>query len=538
MSSGPAAWPASWPASWAVRLGALAGWRRWLVAALLGAFGAAALPPVGLVAALVPAFSGLLWLVAGAGVRAALAAGWWFGLGHFAVGFYWVGSAFFVEAQLHGFLAAPAVLGLAAGMAVYPAAALGAAQAIGHRLGLRAWARALLFAALWMVGEWLRGWVFTGFPWNLMGTVWSGIDAMLQPAAWIGAWGLGLLSVAAAALPAQLAEGRRGRDLALSFGGIGLLAVMALAGGWRLADAEPPDLDGIRLRLVQPNIPQHLKWKPELRTGHVQRQLEMSRQTANGSAAPTHVIWAETSVPFNLAGDPPLQKVLGRGAPAGGLLIAGAPRAEGVPGATRRIWNSAHALNNAGDIVTTYDKQHLVPFGEYVPLRRIFSFSKLTQGRLDFSFGEGPRIVRLPGLPTASVLICYEVIFPDEVPGRDADGGGRPGWLLNLTNDAWFGVTSGPYQHLAAARLRAVEQGLPLVRVANTGISAVIDAHGRVRAELPLATAGVLDSGLPAALAPTAYARFGPLLAWLLALAMAACAALFGRQPPEPPAEP
>jgi apolipoprotein N-acyltransferase len=529
---------ATWPGTWAERLGALTGWRRWMVAALLGALAATALPPVGLVAALVPAFTGLLWLVAGARVRCALAAGWWFGLGHFSVGFYWVGSAFFVDAQLYGFLAAPAVLGLAAGMAIYPAAALGAAQAAGHRLRLRAWARALVLAALWMVGEWLRGWVFTGFPWNLIGTAWSGIDAMLQPAAWIGAWGLGLVSVAAAALPAQLAEGRRVRDLALAFGGLGLIAVMALAGAWRLQDAQTPDVEGVRLRLIQPNIAQHLKWKPELRTRHVQRQLEMSRQPAAAGAAPTHVIWAETSVPFNLAGDPPLQRVLGGGVPEGGLLIAGAPRADGQPGATRRLWNSAHALNADGEIVATYDKQHLVPFGEYVPFRSILKFSKLTEGRLDFAFGEGPRIIDLPGLPPASVLICYEVIFPDEVPGRDGTGGGRPGWLLNLTNDAWFGVTSGPHQHQAAARLRAVEQGLPLVRAANTGISAVVDAYGRVRGELALATAGVLDSGLPAALAPTAYARFGPLFAWLLALAMITGAALLGRQPRGPSARP
>jgi apolipoprotein N-acyltransferase len=510
------------------------GWRAWTTALGLGILAAAAMPPYGLVFALVPAFTGLVWLAERSRWQGAFAIGWLFGLGHFAVGFYWVASAFLVEAAIYGWMAPIAVIGLAAGMALFPAVAVTAASELARELKLDRWARALALAAFWTLAEWLRGQLFTGFPWNLMGTVWAASAPVLQAAAWVGVFGLGLVTVAAAALPAALADGDGRRRMAQASSGLAVLALIFAAGSARLAGAVEGFVAGANLRLVQPNIPQHLKWLPDLRTGHVRRQIEMSRKpAAAGEPAPTHVIWAETAVPFNLAADRPLQKVLGQAAPDGGLLIAGAPRAAGQ-GKDQQIWNSAHALTPAGVIVATYDKQHLVPFGEYVPLRQLFSgvlgFAKLTAGRLDFSFGTGPRVLELPGLPPASFLICYEVIFPDEVPGQGAAGRARPGWLLNLTNDAWFGVSAGPHQHLASARMRAVEQGLPLVRVANTGISAVIDGYGRVLAELPLGQAGVIDSRLPKALDATPFARFGEAATWVLILAALALSGLAGRR--------
>ncbi len=527
----------------ALRVTALSGWRGWALALGLGVLAAAATPPVGFVLALVPAFTGLAWLGERDAWRGNFAVGWMFGFGHFAAGFYWVASAFMVEADLYGWLAPFAVAGLAAGMALFPALSLAAAGELGRELQLSRWARALTLAAFWTLGEWLRGQVFTGFPWNLMGTVWVASDAVLQGAAWLGVFGLGLITVAAAALPAALGDGRGRRGFIQAISGLAVLAVIFTAGAMRLAEAEgspggSPDANqvaGVRLRLVQPNIAQHLKWQPELKVGHVRRLIDMSRQpSAAGQAAPTHVIWPETAVPFNLASDRALQKVLGQAAPAGGLLITGAPRAAGGAGAQTQLWNSAHALTPAGVIVATYDKQHLVPFGEYVPMRALFSgilgFDKLTQGRLDFSPGTGPGVLNLPGLPSAALLICYEVIFPGEVSSRAAAAHPRPGWLLNITNDAWFGVSAGPHQHLAAARLRAVEQGLALVRVANTGISAVIDGHGRIRAELGLERAGVIDTGLPKALAETPFARFGAATTWFTILAALGLAGLFGRR--------
>jgi apolipoprotein N-acyltransferase len=510
------------PSGWAERLGGLTRWRRWLAAFGFGGLAAAALPPVGLVFVLVPAFTGLLWLIGRTCWRGAAATGWWFGLGHFSAGLYWVGSAFFVDAALYGWLAPFAVLGLAAGLALFPAIILTMTHGFCRRHQPTDWACALVLAVLWTLGEWLRGQILTGFPWNLIGTVWVVSDAMVQTAAWIGVFGLSMLTVMASALPVVLARGMAARNWAVALSGVAVMIFLWAGGQARLAQtemaADAPMVEGVRLRLVQPNIAQHLKWKPDLRIKHVRRQLQMSLQAAEG-APPTHVIWAETAVPFNLSSDRPLQKFLGRAAPMGGLLITGAPRAEGKSGAGQRLWNSAHALTSAGDIIATYDKRHLVPFGEYVPFRSVLGLSKLTAGRLDFSPGTGPRTLELPGLPPAAMLICYEVIFPDEVPG----GGKRPGLLLNITNDAWFGLTAGPYQHLAAARMRAVEQGLPLVRVANTGISAVVDGYGRMIASLPLGQAGVLDSDLPQSLPATIFARFGGAIIWLLLGVLVLC---------------
>ncbi|MBE0530506.1 MAG: apolipoprotein N-acyltransferase [Rhodospirillales bacterium] len=505
------------------RLAGLRGWRRRGVAVLLGVLAAAALPPLHAVPLLVPAFAGWLWLiVASPGVAAAFAVGWWFGLGHFAVGLYWIANALLVEPETYGWLIPFAIGGIAAGMALFPAAAAALVRALkGDGVGA-----VLLLAAAWTLAEWVRSWIFTGFPWNLIGTVWTAWPSMLQSAAVIGTYGLGLITVAVAALPAVAGEEAmtpRRRLTALA-AGVAALALLWVGGETRLALAGPAaTVEGVRLRLVQPDIPQQLKWVPELRDRHLVRQVDMSRRgpgNAQPTIPPTHVIWAETAVPFFLANDPSRRAFLTQAVPEGGLLIVGAPRTTATPQPQFEVWNSLEALDGNGRIVGTYDKFHLVPFGEYVPLRALLPFKKLTDGRTDFSAGEGLKTLSLPGLPPASPLICYEVIFPGAVARRDD----RPQWLLNLTNDGWFGFSSGPYQHLAAARMRTVEEGLPLVRVANGGISAVIDAHGRTVASLGLGETGVLDAPLPVALAaPPPYAGFGALL--LLALGGAAAGA-------------
>ena len=517
------------PARWAESLGRLQSWRRWAVALVSGVVAAAALPPTGLVFLLVPAFCTLLWLIGTNNIRAAAVVGWWFGLGFFAASFYWVASAFLVEAERYGWLAPFAVFGLAAVMAVYTALATALTQLISQRIRLNDWARTLTLAGVWTFTEWLRGELLTGFPWNLIGNIWVVSDPMLQSAAWVGVFGLGLVTVAAASLPAVLSSGTSRRQWAMALSGIIVLALMAGGGVVRLNSAKIADIDGVRLRLVQPNIPQHLKWRPNKRLDHVRRQLTMSRQPPSAGKPPTHVIWAETAVPYNLFADRQLQKSIGTVAPKDGLVITGAPRGEREPGAGQKLWNSAHAISPAGNIVATYDKKHLVPFGEYVPMRSVLKFSKLTAGRLDFSSGTGPRVLDLSGLPPVAMLICYEVIFPDEILGKDQNTP-RPGWLLNITNDAWFGVTTGPHQHLAAARLRAVEHGLPLVRVANTGISAIIDPYGRTNITMALGEAGVLDGNLPKALDPTIFSRFGTLITWFLIFVTIALPVTIGRE--------
>jgi apolipoprotein N-acyltransferase len=517
----------------AARAAALGGWRRLALAAGLGAVSAAALPPVYLVPLLVPAFVALAWMLDGTATRwGAFWLGWAFGLGQFAAGLYWIGIAFFVDAEKHAWMMPIAVLGLSAGLAIFPGLAALAARMLPVGWAARAgaaWPRLLALAAAWCALEWLRGAILTGFPWNLMGSVWSFHPAPQQAAALAGAWGLSLITVLAASLPAALgwASGRAAWAPVLA--AVALVAALLGGGALRLAAAPAPGaetVDGVALRLVQPDIPQHLKWRNDLRRQHVTTQVRLSRSA--GFDSRSHVIWPETAVPFFLPrqGGPELRAELASAAPEGGALITGAPRITQRAEGGRRLHNGLIALGPDGRTLASFDKFHLVPFGEYVPLRDWLPVDKITPGRVDFSPGPGPRNLEVPGVPAFSPLICYEAIFPREVvrPGT------RPGWLLNVTNDAWFGRSSGPYQHLASARLRAVEQGLPLVRAANTGISVIVDPWGRTLRRLGLGESGVLDGPLPRALAqPTPYARIGDWGFAALLAAVAAAAAIGGR---------
>jgi apolipoprotein N-acyltransferase len=503
----------------AARVGVLAGWRRRGLALLLGALAALALPPVHAVPVLLVAFTGLVWLMDGARrVREAFWLGWWFGLGHFAAGIYWVASALLTDPLRFGWMIPPVVGGLAGILALFPALAVAGTRAAGGTGGAAGPARILFLAALWVGLEWLRGWIFSGFPWNLTGYVWAFSDGMNQLAAVTGVWGLSLVTVAAAAMPAVLGDwrpdARAGRRLRLGAGCIAaaalLLAAIWAGGSWRLAEAGPaamvPDL---RLRIVQAAIDPALKNNSGLREANLGRHLALTMDTP-GFDRITHVIWPETAVQFLIDHDTEVRRAVASAVPPGGLLLTGAPRGEIEDGKLTQIWNSLVAIDGNAAIVGTFDKFHLVPLGEYVPLRDFLPFiDKVTPGALDFSAGPGPMTLHLPGLPPVGPLICYEVVFP----GHVVDAADRPSWLLNLTNDAWFGITSGPYQHFASARMRAVEEGLPLVRAANNGISGVVDGYGRVIARLGLGQQGVLDAGLPQAPPGlTVFARFGELM--------------------------
>jgi len=494
------------------RVAGLAGWRGRGLAAILGALATAAMPPLHLVFLLIPAFAGLLWMLAETRTwRAAFGVGWWFGLGHFATGLYWIANALLVQPEQYAWLIPFAVVGLAGVTAVFPALA----AVMVRTLGPRGIGGVLILAAAWTATEWLRSWVLTGFPWNLMGTVWVFNDAMIQSAALFGTFGLGLMTVAIAAMPAILGEtdvSTRRAAVALC-GALILLAAAWGGGAARLADATSASVPDVTLRLVQPNIPQKLKWKRDLRDRNLAEQVALSLRKPVGNA-PTHVIWAETAATFFLGHDEARRNFLAKAAPPGGLVIVGAPRRTPTGEKPYRVWNSLQALDGSGHIVGGFDKFHLVPFGEYIPFRPWLTIPNLTAGRQDFSPGDGLATLSLPGLPPVSPLICYEVIFPGSVVRRDD----RPAWMLNLTNDAWYGVSSGPYQHLAAARMRAVEEGLPLVRVANTGISAVIDAYGRTVGELGLEQPGVLDAPLPVAIEPTLFSRYGNAVGLAIAL--------------------
>ncbi len=501
------------------RLAGLGTWPRLALAVGLGLLASTALPPLHLVFLLVPAFTGLLWLLSGVGsARAAFGLGWAFGFGYFLAGLYWVGIAFFVDAERFALLMPLAVGLLCGGMALFP----GVAVALAWRLPGPRHGRWLMLAAAWLFAEWIRSWFLTGFPWNLVGSVWVFSDAVLQSAALAGVWGLSFVTVAAAGAPATLGIAGAGPWMrwAPVSAMAGLLLLLWAAGAWRLASAPAPGADGVegvRLRLVQPSIEQTLKWDPELRLRNLVDQVNLSRRP--GAEPVTHVIWSETAVTYSLEQEPILRRDLAAVIPPDGLLLTGAIRSS-FSGGRRQVWNSFHALDGAGAIRATYDKFHLVPFGEYAPLREWLPIDKLTPGAIDFSAGPGPLSLDLPGLPPVGPLICYEVIFPGAVVQADS----RPGWLLNLTNDAWFGTSSGPHQHLAAARLRAVEEGLPIVRVANSGISAVIDGYGRLLDSAGLQEVRLLDSPLPKALEPTPFARIGNAAIALLLIAALALA--------------
>lgn len=520
------------------------GWRRVLAAILCGVLAALALPPWYLLPLLVPAFVGLAWLLDGAlarprPLRAAGWAGWWFGFGYFALGLHWIVEPFLVDVARHGWMVPVALPGMAGGLALFPAAAAVLTVAATRRFALPRTARVLMLALAWVMMEWLRGWILTGFPWNLAGYAWGAAPAMIQLGALTGIFGISLLTVAAAAMPAVLAgRGSQGMAMPVRRGwltvGVVTVALPALALAWgafRLATAPDYDrpgradlVEGVRLRIVQANIPQKFKWRRELRAEHMQKHIALSRIPA--PEAPTHIIWPETAVPYFLANDAAAREIAALAAPPGGALLAGTPRRAATgPGDEPRFWNASVAITADGGIAALYDKAHLVPFGEYVPLRGILPIDKLVAGQGDFTPGPGPQTLTVPGAPPVSPLICYEAIFPAAVVGKE-----RPGWLLNQTNDAWFGSFAGPRQHFAIAAMRAVEQGLPLVRAANTGISAIVDPYGRVLRRLDLGEEGIIDGALPRALPePTPYARWGNTIPALLFAGVAFAAALLAR---------
>lgn len=511
--------------------------RRAALALLLGALMALALPPWHLVFLVVPGFAGFLWLLDAAQrtarpLRAAGVAGWLFGLGYYAVGVHWIVEPFWVDAARHAWLSPFALAGLAGGLALFAGATAVITAALARRFALTGISQALMFAVVWVVSEWVRSWLFTGFPWNLIGYVWTQTPAIMQAAAYIGIFGVSLLTVLAGAMPAALGSEGAGAPrrawVAVAVFTVVLPALVAAAGALRLAGAPNYASDpaamvpGVRLRVVQADIPQRLKWKPELRAGHLRRYIALSRQAA--AQPPTLVIWPETAVPYFLANDANVRAAVALAVPPGGALITGAPRR----GDDGQYWNSAHVIVGDGNIVATYDKAHLVPFGEYVPLRGILPIDMLVPGQGDFTAGTGPRTLAVPGAPPVSLLICYEAIFP----GAVVDPNERPGWLLNLTNDAWFGTDAGPQQHFAIATTRTIEEGLPMVRAANTGISAVVDPFGRPLATLGLGVEGVIDSDLPRTLAaPPLYARWGNATVAALLFIIAIAAVLLRRAP-------
>jgi apolipoprotein N-acyltransferase len=513
------------------------GWRRRLIAFAAGAISALAMAPYDLWPVLALTLPVLIWLIDGAGAgwngtRAAFTAGWWFGFGYFLAGLYWIGMALLVEADRFAWLLPAAVIGIPAGLALFT----GFGTALAHRLWTTGPSRILAFASAMTAAEWLRGHVLTGFPWNSFGQALASMPALAQTASLVGLWGLTLIALLTLASPAVFAdppEAARRRWL-LPAASVLLLVCMAAFGFYRLQTIEVGTVQGVRLRIMQPNLPQDEKFRPAAK----QKVLSLYSSVSDRATAPdrsglrdvTHLIWPESAFPFFLEREPDALAQIADLLPPGVVLITGAARVENNP-ATRdpRVYNSIRVIGDDGAILSTYDKVHLVPFGEFLPFQKqmeSLGFEQITRVRGGFTPGGGLRSLSIPRAPAAAPLICYEAIFPAAVlPNAE-----RPGWLLNVTNDAWFGDTAGPHQHFAQARLRTIEEGLPLVRAANNGISAVVDPLGRVVRSLELGRDGVLDSSLPQPIPPTTYARFRDVPAMLAIILLAGAAAVAKRK--------
>jgi apolipoprotein N-acyltransferase len=524
--SSPAGPAISRSAAW---VGHLQGARRAVFAVLLGAFSVLAFAPAHVWPVLFVSFGGLVWLLDGcdAGhaktgprLKCGALTGFWFGFGFFLAGLYWVAEAFLVEPWRHGWLIPFVMTALPGGMALFFAAAGALASAMWRPGPARVFALAFAFG----LAEYARGHVLTGFPWNLIGYGLLANGPLMQLAALLGVYALSVVAVLLFAAPAAIWSAAR----APSKGTAALAAILLIALGlgalWgerRLA-AAPFEETGVRLRIVQADIDQASKWRPENSAEIFTDYLGLTDSA--GLDKINLVIWPETALPFYLADTSDALTAIGDALPQGTSLLVGAARLVDKRNAageltSEHVYNSLLLVDDEGRVRATYDKIHLVPFGEYLPFQDFLEslgFMQLTGVRGGFTAGTGPRLLSIPGAPPASPLICYEIIFPDDV----TDPSTRPGWLLNITNDAWFGSSAGPYQHFHQAQVRAIEQGLPVVRAANTGISAVIDPWGRVLAEIGLGEKGLIDASLPKVGPQTMFARFGTALE-LLVLAVA-----------------
>jgi apolipoprotein N-acyltransferase len=487
------------------------GWRRRSIAFTVGAVSALAMAPFDAWPVLFLTFPILVFLIDGiasrgwSGLIAAANIGWWFGFGYFLAGLYWLGYAFLVDAATFGWLLPFAVLGLPAILAVYTALGV----VLARLLWQRGSARILALAACLTTTEWLRGHAFTGFPWNAFGYALTTPLALAQSASVLGLWGLTFIAVAVCASPATLFDRNEKKRRPLLPVALAALTIVALGsfGAARLARNPTRLVDGVHLRIMQPNLQQDVRFNYAARHEVVDHYLALSAR--QGLDQVTHLIWPESPFPFFLTREADAFAQIAQALPQNTLLFTGAMRlADPDNPAQSGVYNSIYVIDRQASIRAVYDKVHLVPFGEYLPFGELLErigLQTLTEQRGGFLAGDRHRLITVPGAPGAVPLICYEIIFPGEL----TSSGQRPGWIINVTNDGWFGNSSGPYQHLQQARVTAIEQGLPVARAANTGVSAVIDPLGRMIASLPLASEGVLDAPLPRSIGAPVYVRFG-----------------------------
>ena len=483
------------------------GRRRLAVAAALGALGALAFEPFRIFPLLLLSYAAFVLLLDAATasrrrLRLAFAIGWAYGFGFFFVGLHWIGYAFLVDSEAHGWELPFAAVLLPSGLGLF----FGAGALICMSLWRPGIRRIFLFAVVFAAIEWLRGHILTGFPWNLPAYGWGASLGVLESASVFGAYGLSLLTLLLGASFAVLARGEEARARLLPAAMTLFFVALWVNGEVRLFSASAATVQGVHLRIVQPSTPQSEKYVQQYLVRNWRRLMDLS--AAPATVKPTHIIWPEAAPPFVLARNPEALNEIAALTGDASVLFTGEVRIdEGGP--RTRFYNAFAMFGYHGKLLATADKFHLVPFGEYLPFENVLRSIGLTEIAADtgFSSGEGPETFSVPGAPPVGPLICYEVIFPQAVTGLP-----RPAWLVNMTDDSWFGPNAGPMQHLLIARVRAIEEGLPIIRAANSGISAIIDPYGRERARLDLGLRGVLDGDLPVALPATPFARFGSLI--------------------------
>jgi apolipoprotein N-acyltransferase len=484
-----------------------------LLAVFAGAFAALALAPLFVWPAIFVSFPLLVLLLDGrvgearGRVRRFFHTGWLFGFGYFLAGLWWVGSAFLVDAETFAWLLPVAVMALPAGMALFWGLAAALASFAWREGKHASWGQIIVLACAFAIGEFLRGTVLTGFPWNLIGYAAMPSPLAMQSASLIGAYGVSALTVFAACLPVLVLKhgGWRGVVPTLA----ALIAAHLGYGAYSLSIASTANEPGVRLRIVQPNLTQDEKWDRDNEDAIMARYLALT-QSSDGPQ-PTHVIWPESAFPFILQDRPDRLQQIAESLHGNTQLVTGAMRAVWPTSTTpEQVFNALYVVSSGGALLDHGDKTRLVPFGEYLPLGFVLKgvgLRQLVEGR-GFTPGLQRKVIPIDGAPPFLPLICYEIIFSGQLLSGDQV---RPGWIVNLTNDGWFGQTSGPYQHFHASQIRAVEEGLPVVRAANSGISGIIDANGRVRAALGLGKVGVVDGPLPRAAPITLYSRIGTL---------------------------
>lgn len=507
---------------------AQSGWRRACVAFAAGSVSVLAFAPFFLSPLLFLTFPCLFWLIgSSANSWRAASSTWWFAFGYFFFNLFWIGEAFLVEADKFAVLLPFAVTLLPGGLALFWALS----GAVVRKLWPPGTASIFVFVLVFSIAEWLRGHLFTGLPWNIPGYALTYPLPLMQSAALFGVYGLTPLAFLVFTWPlAVLSQDARplGGHIvrAWAVAAVPVLVLWAY-GSWRLA-GDVAFVPNVKLRIVQPSVPQREKWLPQFQRrifeDHLALSLTSPAGTPDNAREMTHIVWPEAAMPFFPLEQPEALRRIGEMLAPGRVLITGAIRRDLTaiePGARRNAYNSLIAFDDAGRAVAIYDKVRLVPFGEYLPfepLLRAAGLLELAHGLGSFGSGPEPRpLFRAPGLPPAAGLICYEALFPGAVSFAETS----PQLIFNVTNDGWFGNTSGPRQHFYQTRVRAVESGLPLIRAANNGISAVIDPYGRVLQSLGMDARGTIDSSLPAPLITPPYARFGDIAFSLILAALA-----------------